>query len=457
MVHIQIPLLFDISAGGITFGKLTSAIDMFDSHLKFEVFGDTGASLVDEFKKILYADAQENITSGPLFYSSGASDLSQTLGDMISNNILGNESKLIQPYSRIVDPNTSEVSDDWTVRYKTPGIPLPNNSTTETFEGRDNGPNPKNNTGYDVTGQGYYRGSLTDPTGTSFGRILIRLMATHLMGHPFAQDFIANETEIMADISNSNIQSQISNKLFTNDPDLYGLRGSGTAGEVDISGANLSIDHPTNSEYDRFDPIEKSNGIINPLLLALYEGLIGTDPARFDLSTNDINLDVSAVDVSGGTDMDGGNLDPTQCRPRRLPFRSGDTISFYFRPRVSLSIDPNISNPQRMYGNNDLSGVGQSSTNGIGTQDIRKIFYQPKYRWISHQSEAKVYHSSSSAENLVTGNGYDTYHGATVDTTPNLMMTGTDLYHTMEDGAEGIGANSSTTFDGHVWRVKLNL
>jgi len=101
--------------------------------------------------------------------------------------------------------------------------------------------------------------------------------------------------------------------------------------------------------------------------------------------------------------------------------------------------------------------VGQSSTNGIGTQDIRKIFYQPKYRWISHQSEAKVYHSSSSAENLVTGNGYDTYHGATVDTTPNLMMTGTDLYHTMEDGAEGIGANSSTTFDGHVWRVKLNL
>ena len=457
MVHIQIPLLFDISAGGIAFGKLTSSIDMFDSHLKFEVFGNTGASLVNEFKKILYADAPENITKGPLFYSSGSTNLSQTLGDMISNNILGNASKLIQPYSKVVDPSSGEVSDDWTVRYKAPGIPYPNHSTTETFTGRVDGPNPANNTGYDVTGQGYYRGSLTDATGTSFGRILIRLLATHLMGHPFAQDFIVNETDIMRDISNSNIQSQLSNKLFTNSPNLYAIHGSGESGKVNISGATLSVDHPTNSEYDRFAPISKSDGIINPLLLALYEGLIGTDPGRFDLSLNDINLDVSAVDISGGTDMDGGNLDPTNCRPRRLPFRNGDTISFYFRPRVNLSIDPTVSNPKRMYGNNDLSGVGQSSTNGIGTQDMRKIFYQPKHRWISHQSEAKVYHSSSSAESLVTGNGYDTYKGAETDDIANLLMTGTDLYHTMDDGGEGIGANNSTTFDGHVWRVKLNL
>lgn len=457
MVHIQIPLLFDISAGGITFGKLTSAIDMFDSHLKFEVFGNTGATLVDEFKKILYADAPENITRGPLFYSSGSSDLSTTLGDMISNNILGNNSKLIQPHSRVVDSESGTVVDDWTVRYKAPGIPYPNNATTETYEGRDDGPNPTNNTGYDVTGQSYYRGTLTDATGTSFGRILIRLMATHLMGHPFAQDFIANESEIMADISNSNIQSQLSNKLFTNDPTLYGAHGTGTAGEVNITGATLSVDHPTNSELDRFSPVAKSDGIINPLLLALYEGLIGTDPSRFDLSMNDIGLDVSAVDVSGGTDMDGGNLDPTQCRPRRLPFRAGDTISFYFRPRVKMSIDPAVSDPKRMYGNHDLSGVGQSTSYGIATQDIRKIFYQPKYRWVSHQSAAKVYHSSATEENLVTGNGYDTYQGSAGDTTRNLMMTGTDLYHDMEDGAEGVGANNSTMFDGHVWRVKLNL
>ncbi len=457
MVHIQIPLLFDISAGGIIFSKQTTSIDLFDSHLKFEVYGGTGASLVSEFKKILYADAPEDITTGPLFYSSGSTNLSTTLGNMISNNILGNNSRLIQPYSRVVDPSSGAVSDDWTVRYKAPGIPYPNHSTTETFEGRADGPNPTNNTGYDVTGQGYYRGALTDATGTSFGRILIRLLATHLMGHPFAQDFIVNETEIMRDISNSNIQSQLSNKLFVNSPDLYAVHGSGESGKVNISGANLSFDHPTNSELDRFDPVLKSDGIINPLLLALYEGLIGTDPSRFDLSMNDIGLDVSAVDVSGGTDMDGGNLDPTQCRPRRLPFRNGDTISFYFRPLVKLSIDPTVSDPPRFYGNDDLSGVGQNTSNGISTQDIRKIFYQPKHRWIAHQNAAKVYHSSATSENIVTGNGYDTYKGAEGDTTRNLMMTGTDLYHTMDDGGEGIGANNSTTFDGHVWRVKINL
>ena len=38
MVNIQIPLLFDISAGGLVFSKQTTSIDLFDSHLKFEVF-----------------------------------------------------------------------------------------------------------------------------------------------------------------------------------------------------------------------------------------------------------------------------------------------------------------------------------------------------------------------------------------------------------------------------------
>ena len=53
MVNINIPLLFDISAGGIIYSEAVSAIDVFDSHLKFQLYGDSSAGLIDEFKKIL--------------------------------------------------------------------------------------------------------------------------------------------------------------------------------------------------------------------------------------------------------------------------------------------------------------------------------------------------------------------------------------------------------------------
>ena len=41
-VDLQIPLLFDISAGGIVFGETVTETDLFDAHLNFEVTGNSG-------------------------------------------------------------------------------------------------------------------------------------------------------------------------------------------------------------------------------------------------------------------------------------------------------------------------------------------------------------------------------------------------------------------------------
>ena len=62
--------------------------------------------------------------------------------------------------------------------------------------------------------QGYYTDSICDSDGTNFGRVLIRLMATSLMGHPFAQGFIKNESQILEDISNCDISTQLGDNLF---------------------------------------------------------------------------------------------------------------------------------------------------------------------------------------------------------------------------------------------------
>jgi hypothetical protein len=455
MVDLQIPLVFDISSGGAIFAQQTSTLDIFDSHLKFELYGDSSAGLIDELKKILYADAAEDISSGVLFYTSEATNIATTFGNIISDKILGNNSRLIQPYSTV--SVSGELVEDFSLRYKTPGIPLPNYSVSETPEGRNDGPSPADNNGYDITGQGYYTGNITDGTGTTFGRTLIRLMSTHLMGHPFAQDFIANESDIMKDISNSSVSGQLQEKLLKNDPDMFSVRGIGDAGRVDISNATIYYDDPSDNERDKFLPIEKTHGIMNPILQSLYAGLIGTSPERFDVSHAIVSgLDVSSSDVSGGTDMDYGNFDPSRCIPRRLPFRNGDTISFYFRPRVKLGIDQFVSNPVREYGNNDISGVGWGNNNR-GPKKITDMFYQPRHRWIAHQSAAKVHHSSATQENLVMGNGYDTYAGASGDVTPNVLMTGTDLHKDMNIDGTTLGTGDTTYFDGHVWRIKINL
>ena len=458
MVNLNIPLLFDISAGGIIFGQATSTVDVFDSHLKFQLYGDSSAGLIDEFKKILYGDAAENDASGVLFYTSDNTDIANTLANIISSKILGENSKLIQPSEQTTD-GSGNVVDNFTVKYKPPGIPLPNYSANFDALGRSDGPNPTNNTGYDVTGQNYYTAGITDGTGTSFGRTLIRLLSTHLMGHPFAQGFLANESEIIRDISNANTGDQLKDTLLKNNPDLYSAHGSGDAGKVDISSVNIITEHASNNEYDIFEPTLKTKGIRNSLLQSLYDGLLASDTSRFDMSMNDVGLGLTNYDLSGGDDFDMGNFDSSYNIPRRLPFRTGDTLSFYFRPRVKLNTDSNVSDytGQIYYGNQDLSGVGQGNHYLSTPSKIQEMFYQPRHRWIAHQNAAKVYQSSSTTENLVSGNGYDTYAGLVGDTVPNVLMTGTDLHRDMSIDGSTLGTGDSTMFDGHVWRIKIQL
>ena len=457
MVNINIPLLFDISAGGIIYSEAVSAIDVFDSHLKFQLYGDSSAGLIDEFKKILYGDAAENDVSGVLFYTSDTTDLATTLANIISSKILGENSKLIQPSLQTTD-GSGNLIDNWWVKYKPPGIPLPNYSANFDALGRNNGPNPANNIGYDVTGQNYHTKGITDGTGTSFGRTLIRLLSTHLMGHPFSQGFLANESQIIRDISNANTGDQLKERLLKNNPELYTAHGSGNAGKVDISSVNIVSSHAYNSEYDIFEPTLKTKGIRNAILQSLYAGLLAADTSRFDTSMNDVGLDVSTNDLSGGDDFDMGNFDSSYNVPRRLPFRTGDTLSFYFRPRVKLNCDSNITDFSNAisYGNPDISGVGHGSS-GFSSKKVQEMFYQPRHRWIAHQNAAKVYQSSATAENLVLGNGYDTYTGAVGDTVPNVLMTGTDLHRDMTVDGGTLGAGNSTMFDGHIWRIKIQL
>ena len=267
-VDLQIPLLFDISAGAVVFGEKVEDVDLFDAHLNFTVTGSSGDNLVTQFKNIMYADASENDVSGVLFYAKTAT-LSDDLGGAIETACLGSSATLVQPAAAddaaAVGTKGSSAHNK---RYMAPGIPLPDYS--QTTEGPLSATNAN---------QAYYTAGLVDATGTSFGRILIRLMATHLMGHPFAQSFIANEEQIINDISNTSLGDQLQTRLLKNDADMFAVGSDNSMAQATEDG--------TSGDGEKSYKAQKSAGIRNQILQSIYEALLGTDPARFDLSGSD--------------------------------------------------------------------------------------------------------------------------------------------------------------------------
>jgi hypothetical protein len=407
-VNLQIPLLFDISAGGIVFGETEATVDVFDSHLAFTMTENSEYPLVSAFQSIMYADASENDLSGVLFYSTD-DNLSTTMGDLIQGAILGQTSKLTMLSGATYDASDNTAID---TAYMSPGIPLPNYSIGDYSGNSQTVASPTR------VATDYYTQSLTDSGGTNFGRVLIRLMATHLMGHPFAQSFIANEEDIIADVSNTDLSTTLDANLLTGDK----ISGDGTSGTLIqcVAGATAL----------------KDVGINNGLLQAMYETLLATVPERFDLSGN-----------ATGTDVSGADLDSTLCRPIKLPFVSGDKISFYFRPHVRLTVNADLA-AAGVYGT-DLSGVGLggASTAAVAAQDL---FFQPRHRWISYQAEGLPLNSGSATAPTFAEDHIDTYNNPSGTGATGLAMTGTNLV----ENEGGIGA---CEFDAHVWKITLEM
>merc|ERR1712146_177140 len=105
-------------------------------------------------------------------------------------------------------------------------------------------------------------------------------------------------------------------------------------------------------------------------------------------------------------------------------------------------------------GFDDISGVGTSSFSGTS---LTEMFFNPRHRWISHESAAAVNRSSETSESDAGGaigsEWIDSYVSSTAGDTDagGLMMTGTNLVHNDYGGSDCI------LFDGHVWRVQLTM
>ena len=459
MVSLQIPILFDISAAGVVFGEDVSGVDIFDAHLKFTL-DNTGANnpaaeIKTVFQNILYADASENDVSGVLFYYnetlSGNAISASAIAKVIQAAILNGKLKQYQGGNGIYngsdgssgsagtassDPDQS----DWQKRYQAPGIPLPMYGVALTSQDSTSGP---------VTGQQYYTDAICDSGGTNFGRVLIRLMATSLMGHPFAQGFIKNEAQIMKDISDCDISTQLGDNLFkgyyTGDDDQTGYPKN-----RDISGVSQAIGS-ANDNFDSNSYAFKSAGIHNGILQQMYEQLFGSAPDRFDLSNNGASFSPYSASDFSGNDIDSGKV-----YPNRLPIRAGDTISFYFRPRVQISMDTDAAAGVSASTVSDDSGVHDAGVQNEGdvantyaaqNTTLGSIFFQPRHRWISHKNNVTI---NTADGKLAVGGGDGVLPGTHkhCDSAGKLRMEGTNLI---------AADNNKLFFDAHVWRILCQI
>ena len=461
-VSLQLPILFDISAAGVVFGEDVSGVDIFDAHLKFTLDASTGgpASKIKEvFEDILYADASENDVSGVLFYyntldaNPDAGDIEEVIQAAILNGKLkqatgagtygsNNGQSAGTANSDGTASGTGYVGSDWTKRYQAPGIPLPMYSVTTASSNAAPSTSPA---------QGYYTDALCDAGGTNFGRVLIRLMATSLMGHPFAQGFIKNESKIMEDISNCDISTQLGDNLFKgfytgDDAVTAGGTGSDSGQKYPknrnikgVTGAVLAAGTASSTNTTS----TKSVGIHNGILQQMYEQLLGSAPERFDISKN-------STSQHAGSDASGNDADAGTVYPNRLPIKAADTISFYFRPRVQISMDSDASSGVSTVTVDDTDGTHDAGVENEGdvassyaasNTNLSTIFFQPRHRWISHPAGTTI-----GTDGVIDAVAHTTHKHCDGD--GNLVMEGTNLI-TDDD--------TKLVFDGHVWRILCKI
>jgi len=153
-----------------------------------------------------------------------------------------------------------------------------------------------------------------NPGEASIGRMFVRYIADALiMGHPYAQAFIANESDIISSVVNSNLHLQLSTALKEN---------------------------LTTGAYN-------SNEVCKSVMIQFVDD----SPDRFFNEAEDTEYS--------------------------FPFCAGDYISLFIRMNCTINLNEHKGYTS-VYGNSDLSGVGQGQASSVNLYQVLKSIYGSK-------------------------------------------------------------------------------
>ena len=415
MSNIQIPMIFDATANGTIYGE-SIADDVVTAHFKFtlESTVSQAETFITAMQEILYADEADSSTSGVLFYKKAA-DTNETIGSAIKKILFGNsDSTVTQLIKHAAQGATAgNILDNFGYAVTTAGetevgdmalcagIPIGKDQTTMAAA--------KNANNTDNTP--YYQSPFIDSTGATIPTVLIRIAATHLMGHPFAQGFIQENT-ISSDLYNSaDFGAQL------NADTGFDL----TSCAVVSGGANTIVDHGQGQQI--------------AILQTIYEQLLQVNP-----------------ELHREPDEDGVTDSATQSKAQSLSFKKGNTVTFYIRPRLFLKLDvlkgiKEVTNGTVLGETLARSGITYNGDDGVDANPentFAKIFTSGSgdgegYYWLT----VKDNHGDGDTAGAKRGND-------------QVLSQWTSNYQWSDVESEA-AADHVAVLDAHIWKIVVTL
>jgi len=411
--NIDIPLIFDMSGNATVFGE-DVVEDIVTNHMKLKYTASTSQStnFINAFKNIYYTDSSvAGEANGVLFYKNFADSSDGGLGTIIQHLLF--HSTAHQHAGTTKEENYGKDANN---NY---GIPI---GSTQTSTSNHDGTASNQSTNY-------YSGSMIDNVGATFSKILIRVACAHLMGHPFSQAFIQENT-VQADLLACDINGQVRSSFQFDD------NGTSTGTTLKQVSTAVGAEHL------------KSDGRTNNVLQTIYEQLLRVNLAEHSLS------DTSGNPPSSASSENYGIL-------RELTFKAGNVITLYIRPRLFFKIDllagsgagPNPS-IQNALGNsvatNDGTGNPTATNNTMST--TQKIFNSI---FSTNTGENAKFHKENSPEGFkwLAGRGTaDAGDAALNQWQTNLKIS--DVQSELDDPTPG---NRQAMLDGHIWKLDITL
>ena len=359
------PIILDLSnnESALLFGEKYDGEDIsgepFDYHLKWNI--EDGVT-INDVSGILYGDS--DASDSKIFYqtTNGVNAFANAIGDALK------AASLFQTVSCGTALGNA--------------IPLIGNDVTNAASAVANG-------------QAFTGFLATENSKVTVGEALLRVMSTHLLGHPLAQTIIKNDTAFLtgADEATDNMVIQFKKDMggagadvsLNTVPTITGDLSNNTGG---VDGSGL----PINGTSD----VLKADGRANPIFKSILEQMLsgGNElKSRFENAPTDVSNNGANTYV------------------HRLPLRVDDTIVLYIRARAKMTMEP-TDTPV------DSSGAAPNNKRGAAPIDISSIFPggtdSGSYGWIGRAgSRALTQHNTD-------------------ETDPNV-------------------------FDAHIWRVSIKI
>ena len=383
--NIDIPLILDMQGNATIFGEDVEA-DIVTNHIKLQMQATAAqrTKFINAFKNIYYTDAKSDAESGGvLFYKNFNNGDTGGLGAAIQD--------LLFDSNNIKHMGTSAAERYGTDAAGNSGIPI--------------GSAQSDTTNHDGTGSSQANDFFSDPmidnNGTLFHKILIRVACAHLMGHPFSQAFIQEQT-VESDLKSCDLSGQVVSSFSLNS-----LNKVTTA---------------TGSSHD------KNDGVTNSVLQTIFEQLL-----RVNKHTMTQRSDQDGID---DTNDNNGVL-------RELLFEQDNVVTFYIRPRLFFKVDSSLGG----------SAISNALGNSLATSDGGDGVDSNSANLTAADRLFNSIFSTNSSETAPEGYKWLAGRGTG---TPELNQWQSNLT-TADVQSELSSKQAQAMLDGHIWKIEVTL